>query len=421
MSSINTSSPGHAAESDALLLRAKVALTAGGIIQDAGIAVANGLVSGMGRFRDLTADLPSRQVRDLGEVALLPGFVNAHCHLELTHLRGKVPFNGSFIEWLATVGSESRGAHPQDFGAAAEQGVAQTTQLGTAAVGDVSLWGHTYPVLADSRLGGVLFSEAIGLEPRLWRMMFWWARRRVARSRRTERLRPGISPHAPYSTSAELYRACVALAQHWNLPIMTHAAETREEDEFLRKGTGPLMDLVRERGWLEGKWEAPGKSPVEYVGELGVLTPNTLLAHLNYPSTSDIDLVAKSGASVAFCPRSHRFFRHDPYPLPALLSAAINVCLGTDSLASNDSLSVLEEARSVAKDFPQLSPSLIFAMATTNGARALGLEGKVGEIVPGAWASFLALEISPLGSGLDRQGILEFLLRSEVEPSAMTL
>lgn len=202
---------------------------------------------------------------------------------------------------------------------------------------------------------------------------------------------------------------------------MTHVAETKEEEEFLRKGTGPLMDLARERGWLKGKWEPPGRSSVEYLAELGVLAPSTLLAHLNYPSASDTDLVAKSGASVAFCPRSHGFFRHDPYPLPALLSAGVNVCLGTDSLASNDSLSVLEEARLVTRDFPQLSPSAVFAMATTNGAGSLGLAGKVGEIAPGAWASFLALDIGPLGGSVVRQSILEFLLRSEVEPRAMRL
>jgi cytosine/adenosine deaminase-related metal-dependent hydrolase len=197
---------------------------------------------------------------------------------------------------------------------------------------------------------------------------------------------------------------------------MTHLAETKEEGEFLAKGTGPLMDLVRERGWLKGKWEPPGKSPVEYLAGLEVLGRGTLLAHLNYPSPSDIELVAKSGASVAFCPRSHRFFRHEPYPLNALLSARINVCLGTDSLASNESLSLLEEARMVAKDFPHLSPSLIFAMSTANGAVSLGLGGKIGVIARGAWANLLLLNLAPLGARLEETSLLESLLRGKGEP-----
>ena len=440
---------------EAAVLRAKVVLTRADAIENAGVWVEGGVVKAVGDFAQLSSDMPSLPVRDLGEVALLPGFVNAHVHLELSHLCGKTPFTGSFAAWIGAVGDEGSSVSRRQLEMAATEGVAESRKFGTAVVGDVGLRGRTSAPLAEGGLGGVVFSEAIGLDPRICRRMLWWTRRRIATSKKTERLRPGISPHAPYTTSAELYRACLYLARHWRLPLMTHAAETKEEEEFVRKGTGPLIDLAKKRGWLKGKWEPPGQSPVEYLVELGVLAPvgatrwvargcnagrseasrglevplgtscraptmsNVILAHLNYPSPTDVELVAKSGASVAFCPRSHRFFRHDPYPLSSLLSAGINVCLGTDSLASNDSLSVLEEARLVAKDFPGLSPRRVFDLATVNGAQALGLAGKVGEIAPGAWASLLTLDIAPLGSAIHGDAVLDFLLQGGDEPTPL--
>lgn len=342
---------------------------------------------------------------DSGDVALLPGFINAHTHLELTQLAGRVPFETTFAGWIESLlalrpeidAEVARVASIRD-------GIAQSLAAGVTTVGEISRGPWNENELTDSALRSVRFSEVLGIGEReadafhtadeLERELLRFAGA-AARRETQNPPRLGISPHSPYSTSAEVYRRCVARAQERDWGITTHLAETREEIEFLRHGTGPLRELLDARGILtSARWKPPGCSPVEFAAAVGLLEARPLLAHVNYVEDDELALLAAHEVHVAYCPRTHRFFRHEPHRFREMLKRGINVCVGTDSLASNPSLSVLEELQFLRREHPDLPPQTILEMGTIRGARALGLEGLTGSISLGKQADLVALRVT---------------------------
>jgi cytosine/adenosine deaminase-related metal-dependent hydrolase len=205
---------------------------------------------------------------------------------------------------------------------------------------------------------------------------------------------PALSPHAPYSTAPEVYREAIAYCRERRLPICTHLAETPEESEFLARGTGPFRTLLEQRGLWDGSFTPPACSPAQYAASIGLLELQPLLAHVNYASNEDIDLLARYGCSVAYCPRTHRFFQHPPHPYRRMLARGLNVCLGTDSLASAPSLSILEELRFLREIDSSMEDSGLLEMGTLRGARALGLEAQLGSLETGRQADFVVLPLT---------------------------
>lgn len=340
---------------------------------------------------------------DLGDVAVLPGFVNAHTHLELTFCRGQVPYRGSFTQWIRDLAGRTSQT-PAEQAGAVEEGLRESLAAGVAAVADI---GHGQAVADRWRAAPpalVGFLEVLGMGPR----------RRQPHDRsldaavqtceevlRTVQKAPGqppmfaigLSPHAFYSTDPEIYREAIDFCRRTCRPICTHLAETREEWQFLADGTGPLRDLLEEWGLWDGSFRPPGCSPVEYARRLGLLECRPLLAHVNYAGDEDLDLLAASGASVAFCPRTHRFFEHGPHPYADMLDRGVNVCIGTDSLASNETLSVLDELRFLRRQDRRLSDGQLLAAGTLAGARALGLDRELGSLEPGKRASLVVVSL----------------------------
>jgi cytosine/adenosine deaminase-related metal-dependent hydrolase len=205
--------------------------------------------------------------------------------------------------------------------------------------------------------------------------------------------RLGISPHAPYSTSIELYRGCLELAEEHDLLVMTHLAETLEEEQFLRTGTGIYRRMLRERGTWVANWRPPNLTPVEYLAAHGLLNSRTLYAHVNYPSDTDLDLLAEHQANVVYCPKSHAWFRHRPHRMDEMLARGIRVALGTDGLSSNDSLGMLEEVKLVRQRFPQLAAETIFDCGTLSGAQVLRITDNYGTLEAGRKASFIVADL----------------------------
>jgi cytosine/adenosine deaminase-related metal-dependent hydrolase len=193
-----------------------------------------------------------------------------------------------------------------------------------------------------------------------------------------------LSPHAPYTASAALYRRAAAEARRRGWLLTTHVAESREEDEMLRHGTGPMAEFFGRA--------AEGVGAVEWLSRWDVLGTNCLAVHANHVTASEVELLAKSGTHVVHCPKSHRFFGREPVMWERWMKCGVNVCLGTDSLASNDSLDMFGEMRAVSG----LSPRQVLALATVNAAKALNRDGKLGRIAPGAWADLIAV---PVASG----------------------
>lgn len=395
---------------------------------------------------------------DLGDAVLLPGFINAHTHLELTACHRSVPYRGSFVRWIEDLaarrfGMEGPGAQRQSV----RDGVRQSLAAGVTAVGDI---GHGEDVVDEWRgaaLRGVGFLEVLGMGPRRsephqrslaaaealcrrWMVPPAGKMSAAGEIRRGEPalpdggldipaggqdvrpaggrgLGPGLGPHAPYSTDPAVYRRAVEFASRHGVPITTHLAETREEWQFLADGTGPFRDLLEKLGLWDGSFEPPGCSPVAYAERLGLLDCEPLLAHVNYVTDDDLDVLARRPCSVVYCPRAHRFFDHEPHRYRDMLDRGIHICAGTDSLAGNDTLSVLDELRFIRANDPGLSDEQILAMGTTAPARALRLEAGVGSLVAGHRADLVAIP-------LDNPGIrnpLEDLVGGTARPSAVFL
>ena len=184
-----------------------------------------------------------------------------------------------------------------------------------------------------------------------------------------------VTPHAPYSTSTKLYKHCTDIAKLERLNLSTHIAETREEIEFLKYGTGKFTELLNILDIPLDTWTPPRVTPIKYLKKEGVLDIQPLLAHCNYLTNDDVDILAKSGSSVAFCPRSHKYFHHTNHPIARLISAGVNVSIGTDSLASNHSLSMLDELKFLANNYEELSSETLISLLTINGAKSLKLKG----------------------------------------------
>jgi cytosine/adenosine deaminase-related metal-dependent hydrolase len=203
----------------------------------------------------------------------------------------------------------------------------------------------------------------------------------------------GLSPHAPYSVSRELFEETISLATGAGCPVAMHLAETREELEILAAGTGPLAELFATWGLWTPRQRAAFRSPLEVLQQLASLS-RVLVIHGNYLTPIELDFLAgKDQFSVVYCPRTHAYFQHDRYPLTALLQRGIRVALGTDSRASNPDLSLLSEVRHVALQHPDVAPTTLIEMATRHGAEALGLGQSFGSIAPGLRAEFCVLPI----------------------------
>jgi len=346
------------------------------------VAVEGGRVAWVGRRGD--PGEPEGPVRDLGEGVVLPGLVNAHCHLELSHLAGRIDGTGGFVPWVEGVVA-SRAQYPDEqMRAATAEAIGLLEERGTAAVGDVSNGLGHIDLLTGSRLSAVVFLELLAWDPARAEATLAWADERV-RSIGPAR-RPGVevrlAAHAPHSVSPPLLRLLVERGG----PAAIHLAESKEEADFLARGGGAWPAFLEKRGLGHVAFAVPGLSPVRYAESLGVLHPRLAAAHGVQVDAADRAILARRGVSVVLCPRSNRNLGVGTADAPALLAAGVRLALGTDSLASVETLDVLDDAVLLGRHFPSLDPAAIVRMATLGGAEALGLD-ELGAIVPGKKAA----------------------------------
>ena len=347
------------------------AIDDGGVLVDAGRIVAVGPFGGFGRAAD----------EDLGDVLLTPGLVNAHTHLELSHNRPPAVRPASFAAWIG----EMAAGPAVDTAAATRDGMAECLRHGVTCVGDISKFASiTRPILAASGLRGVSYGEALGFGPA--RPRFDAGLVAAADVPVGGRVVKGVTPHAPYTVSADGYRAALATG----LPLATHLAESVEEGQFVRELDGPLADVWRRLG----NWEPADHadrfdgSPVAYAKSLGLLDVPAVLAHCNFVDDADLALLAAGCANVVWCPRTHERFGHPPHRWRDMLAAGVNVAIGTDSRATSPDLNLLAEAAAVDAPAAELWPRVTLA-----GARALGLGDVCGSITPGKAADLAAFEL----------------------------
>ena len=334
---------------------------------------------------------PAVDHREMGAVAILPGLINAHTHLELTHLRGQLPAKRPISQWLFAL--RARWPATQDLDAAVEDGAAEALAAGTTALADTCHNNRAWRTLKRSPLRAVCFAEVMGIGP-LAEAAVPRLEKHIRGVRSTPRLRFGISPHAPYTTSQDVYRKAVAIARKRRWPVATHLAETESERQFLLRGSGRLFDFLTHMGLMSSSVEIPGCTPIAFAQRVGLFDGPCILAHVNYLDDSEMKVLAASGASVVCCPRSNDFFGRNQHRYAEMLAAGINVALGTDSLASNTSLDMLAEMARLRAE-AKVDNQTLLRMATLNGAKALGWDASLGQLAPGKQADWIALELPP--------------------------
>jgi cytosine/adenosine deaminase-related metal-dependent hydrolase len=320
----------------------------------------------------------------------MPGLVNAHCHLDYTMMRRAINPQRTFTEWIIRINALKRSLDNNDYRTAIAKGFSELKQWGTTTVANIESFPELLPDMPPPPIRSWWFFEMIDVRHRLA------GEETIAGTLGFFDQRPdwlggfGLSPHAPYTASGKLYELTADTVEKLGMPVTTHVAESREEWEMFREKRGELHEFMQKLGrWMFDNQEQ--RTPLAHVAAHARLGPRWLLAHMNELDDSDFTLLATmpQKPSIVHCPGSHRYFRHTRFPLTKLRNIGVNVCLGTDSLASTLTLSMFDEMRILARQEPQLDPSEILKMATLNGAMALGIEA--GKIAPGALADLIAL------------------------------
>ena len=333
----------------------------------------------MGSYSVLKRDYPSLPEEDYSDSIILPGFVNAHTHLELGSLRNKVPYSGSFVGWIRSLGLAKRHFNEPDIIQAVIDGANELWDSGVVAVGDISSEYISRRALSQHPMSGKVYWEYISpspdaVMPRL---------RALTESMTDDNLshtgiEDGISPHSPYTLCPQAFAAINSLATESNLSQAIHVGESQSEKDFFQSRTGELFDFIHSFYPVTNKIN--GTSPLAYLQAEGYLSPETLIIHLNILEDHEIDILQNLSLSVVHCPGSHEFFSHPEFQMKKLVDSHVNVCLGTDSLASTDNLNFFQELRRIKNNYPFLSGDIIIRMATIHGAKALKLDSGLGEL-----------------------------------------
>ena len=336
---------------------------------------------------------------ELGDVLLMPGLVNAHCHLELTAMRGFLDGLG-FREWILRLTSARRAV--LDDAAlldAARLGVEEGIRAGITTFADTGDSGTGFDAMLAAGVRGVCYREVFGPDPAQCAHAIAELRDKVVgmRARETALVRVGISPHAPYTVSDALFSGTVALARELAMPVAVHIAESALESELVAQGAGAFADGLRARGIAVNP---RARTPIALLESLGVLDVQPLLIHCVRADDADIRTIADHECAVAHCPASNAKLAHGIAPLAELLDAGVDVGLGSDSVASNDRMDLLDEARLAvlmanarSSRVDALTAAGALELATLGGARALGIAHEVGSLEVGKFADFAAFPI----------------------------
>jgi cytosine/adenosine deaminase-related metal-dependent hydrolase len=370
-------------------------------IQSGAVVVHEGRIAAVGRRKDVVKTHPSAEVRDLGDAVIIPGLVNAHTHVELSWGGGAAPAGGSFGSWLDDFVARRAEVDDEAAKEAARKAIEGMTARGTVAVGDIANGAWAAPLLARSGLRGCAFHEVFGfrsadaeslVERAAATLEAIDADEAVAAAR--GRLVAILTPHAAYSTSAPLLKALGGRAAASGELLSIHLAESEDEVQFLRDGTGFFREFLARRGTWDDGWKAPGLTPAEYLDRLGVLSPRTLAVHCVHVDHQDLTRLQARGVTVVTCPRSNQRLGVGKAPVPKLLASGIPVALGTDSMATAPDIDMFNEVAALRQEHPGLAPAAALRIATLNGATALGLGRDLGSIDVGKLASLAVVQLA---------------------------
>jgi len=403
-------------------------------INDGAIVINDSEIAAVGDRAAILRSFPGALVEDFGNAAILPGLINAHSHLELTVMRGLLEREEhDFFAWLRKLTVARLQMTDEDLFVSAACGAIEAARAGITCLGDSSSFAvQSMRALSEVGLRAIVYQESFGPDPKLAEENVDKLREQLdgMQTLQTDFVRAGLSPHAPYTVSARQLEMISRLAVEETIPVMMHAAESASEKQFMLSGTGPFADGLRARGI---DWQAPGTSTVRYLGDHGVLETKPLLAHCINVDEDDLQLIKNHGAGVAHCPKSNAKLGHGRAPFAQLIAHGLNLGLGSDSVASNNTSDILEEARfatllarsdrsdgsrprgggsgpTVREGVPNttndalanaratapLSATQALFAATIGGARALGLSDRIGALKEGMQADIAIVSLDSI-------------------------
>jgi aminodeoxyfutalosine deaminase len=335
------------------------------------------LIIEKGRIRKIFPDFKSPiegELIDLSDCLILPGFVNAHCHLSLSALKSEIPRSDSFVDWIRTVVKKNEVVSWESRVLALREQANVMVRSGVTTIVDYVSDKKIITEYLHLPFRQVLLLEVLGFLPSLVEPIVKNLESTLKQKvNETGMVKLGLAPHAPYSVSPKLFSELKRLADKYKCPLSCHVAEFPEELQFLQDGSGDMKDFLKERAVYDNRWSPPALSPARYLDSMGVL--DSLVAiHLNL-AHADLDLLKSKKVKAVFCPQSTLWFRRKKYmPVRDLLDLGVVVGLGTDSLASNESLNFLDEIRIAEKMLVDVSKEELLCMATRGGAETVGMD-----------------------------------------------
>ena len=363
-------------------------------IRDAWLQTDRGRIVAFGHTQP--GDFTAPDEIDLGDVAVLPGLVNAHTHLELSWMRGRIPETADFAKWIRTIielKSEAA-SNSAEAAVAIDVAIREARAFGTALVGDVSNTLGTSRALREQRMAGVVFHELLGFRSDDATALMQEAMARIQTAPESSLLRHAIAPHAPYSVSPALFGLIRgALLQNSFSRTTVHLGESVAELEFLERGSGPCRASLERMGKWDGSWAAPRCGPVEYLDRLAFLDERVLVVHGVHFNVPELQRLADIGATLVTCPRGNVRTGAGTPPIDEFFESGVRVAVGTDSLASVPDLNPFAELAEMRRLAPALPARLLLESATINGARALGFDDEFGTIDAGKRDALVAVRL----------------------------
>jgi len=371
-------------------------------IQNGAIVIEDTRIVGVGEIKNLREKFPHAIQKHFSEAVIMPGLINSHSHLELTVMRGYLEKEESdFFAWLRKLTfAKNEILTPEDMRVSATFGAAEAVRAGITCVGDACDFGTAgINSLRDVGLRGIVYQESFGPDPKLVQENFQKLTEKVSALKELENnlVRIGVSPHAPYTVCAEQLETIANYALSENLPVMMHAAESEFEKEFMQ-GRGAFAEGLQKRGI---EWDAPRISTIQYLAQHEILKTKPLLAHCINVDERDLETIKAHGANIAHCPKSNAKLGHGFAPFASFIEHDLKVGIGSDSVASNNTNDMIDEARfalllsrAVKKSERTLNAEDLLKTMTIGGAKALGLENKIGSLVEGKDADFIVLSLN---------------------------
>ena len=352
-------------------------------IENGAMVVSGNRIRAVGSWPDLRSHAKGK-ISDLGEVILLPGLINAHCHLDYTDMAGMLPPPKTFTDWIPLILSAKSGWGCSDYVRSWLNGARMLARTGTTTVADIETVPDLLPEVWDATpLRVFSFLEMTGIRARRDPVAILREAVEKIDSLSHPRCSASLSPHAPYSTVPELLRLSARAARERGRPLCIHVAESVPEFEMFMRARGEMFNWMQRNA--RDMSDCGLGSPVRHLARNKMLGENLLAIHVNVLARGDATLLGKHRVHVVHCPRSHDYFRHPPFLRKRLANAGVNICLGTDSLATvrkirkqNPELSMFEEMRELAANDPKLPPVEILRMVTVNGARVTVEDGTWG-------------------------------------------